>query len=174
MRKSILIGSGIVFLAGAAGWGWFMLSHPQSIRAIATGSLQATGVCHLDSEVSAQESGVMYSVIGIDPVIKAAGVPVSEPSEPPEVIDLTELQRIPQLPMETVEPPLAREMPAVFNEPMAPGSNNLKPAHHEETTQGTPATLSERQIPADFLQHSADGPPDPIAKPWTVGWLQRL
>jgi hypothetical protein len=158
MRKNLLIGTAVAFLACAAGWGWFMMSHPQSIHAIAAGWKHGAGIWRHDAGDCSHDTVSMQHVIEIEPLPVAEKASVPDSSEPVEVIDLTELQRIPQPPMETAEPPLAAEAPAVFREPASP-ELAVKPAKHEVPSEPVPPELSERMIPADFLLHSADGRP---------------
>jgi hypothetical protein len=159
MRKKMWIGIAAAFVAMAAGWGWFMVCHPHSTQAVVAGWWHGAGVGRFDAGNGSSETGLAQSVVELDPVSVAEKFPLNEQNEPVEVIDLTELQRIPQSPVETVEPPLANVVPAVFQETPAPNSSNVKPTSHEETSEPTPPELSKLPIPADFLLHSADGRP---------------
>jgi hypothetical protein len=153
MRKNLLIGTAVAFLAGAAGWGWFMMSHPQSVHAIANGWKH---VWHRhDTRACPNEPAPAQTLIEIEPLTVTGKVGVPESTDPVEVIDLTQLQRVPQPPMETVEPPLATEVPAVFRE-LPSSEPAVKPATHDEPSEPLPPELSQQLIPADFLLHSAD------------------
>ena len=155
MRKNLLIGTAVAFLVCAAGWGWFMMSHPHSVHAIATGWKQSVWRHH---DAGACPNEPAQQLIEIEPLSVAEKMSVPESTDPVEVIDLTELQRVPQPPVETVEPPLATEVPAVFRE-LPSSEPAVKSANHDVPSEPLPPESSNLPIPIDFLLHSADGWP---------------
>jgi len=155
MRRSILIGGTMAaFGVGVVGWAW--LSIHKSRSAPATPS-----ILHVSQTRSS--SGPCDHVIELETTAPLHPI-VSETEDtvghPPlvEVIDLTELQRIPQKPMETDEPPLAEVLPAVFQENSASAIQSVTRAVCSGASHQFAPRLKDQQIPADFLLHSADGP----------------
>ncbi|HEV3143330.1 MAG TPA: hypothetical protein VGZ47_05525 [Gemmataceae bacterium] len=162
MRKRIVFSGAVTAVVGVTIGGWLTAGHSHCAWTFVSGCGQAIGVCQLNSDRPATESRPVQ-VLEFEPVSANEPQVSEEPEKWIEVIDLTELQRVPQQGTETVEPPLAEPIPAEF---VPTPDGNVQRAGYEEKPTGA---LTEKQIPADFLLHSADGLPA-VGNPNFADW----
>src|SRR5262249_3170743 len=155
MRQSILIGGTMAaFGVGVVGWAWLSFHKSPSRPAMQS-------ILHVSQTPSSSVPCDLVIELETAAPLHRVASEIEVPAQGPqltEVIDLTELQKIPQKLMETDEPPLAEVLPAVFQENSASAIQSVMHAACMGASNHIQAPLKDQQIPADFLRHSADGP----------------